>query len=237
MDAEEHEAQESRAQDRDGQTDVPVGHGGAAAQGALAGGQHGDQDAGRDAADARKEGGAGGEGVAGVAVGAEGGDHAPVGDVAHGVGDAEEEVHEAEEPHEGPPLELGVEGGIDDQRGGDHARQYPGLELAVLAPGALDDVAHDGVVQSVEDPGAEHDGRDGGELARGEVLGEEHEGQQKVGDQGVDHVPAHGAQGEHDQILSVAFGWFHKSSSVMHWLAKLYHFSGKKATGQEKNEG
>jgi hypothetical protein len=23
----------------------------------------------------------------------------------------------------------------------------------------------------------------------------------------------------------------------MHWLAKLYHFSGKKATGQEKNEG
>ena len=114
----------------------------------------------------------------------------------HGVGDGVEEVHQAKEPHEAPALQLGVEHQVHHHRGAEDADHQPGLELAVAAAGALDDVAHDGVVQRVKDPGRHHDGGDGGELGRGEKAGKQHKGQKLAGKQVIDHVPANGAQGE-----------------------------------------
>ena len=84
--AEEGKAHEQRGNYSHDQGNAPVGHRGAAADGEGAGGEHGDEDGGGGAADTCKEGGAGGELVAGIGIGTEGGYHAPVGDVVHGVG-------------------------------------------------------------------------------------------------------------------------------------------------------
>ena len=213
LDAEDREGQKGRAQDRDDQGHAPVSGDGVAADGGAAGGEHGDQRARKGAADAGKERGAGGVLVAGVGVGAQGRDHAPVGDVVHGVGDAVEEVDDAEEPHEAPALEARVEGQIDHDRGGEDADDQPGLELAPAGARALDDVAHDGVVQRVEHTGGDHDGRDGGELSGGKLVGEEDKGVEVAGDQVVHHVAPHGAQGEHDEVFLLRGLFVHVGSS------------------------
>ena len=100
----------------------------------------------------------------------------------HGVGYRVHEVHHAEEPYKGPALELHVEHEIYHHGGGEDAYDHPGLEFSVAGTGALYDVAHYGVVESVEDTGRNHYGGDGGELGGGEKAGEEHEGEQLAGE-------------------------------------------------------
>ncbi len=62
----------------------------------------------------------------------------------HGIGDGIGKVNEAEEDHKGPALQPDIEGQIHHQAGGKDADELPGLVLAPLGAGTLDDVAHDG---------------------------------------------------------------------------------------------
>ena len=203
LDAKDREREESGRQDRNDQRDAPVGSHGVAAERAAASGQHGDERAGQGAAYAGKERGERGIFVAGVGVGAQRRDHAPVGDIMHRIGDAVHKVDKAEEPDEGPALQSYVEGQIDHDRGRQDADHKPGLELAPARAGMLDDIAHDRVVERVKNTRCDHDGRDGRQLRRGELVREEHEGEQIAGDEIVDHVAPDGAEREHEQI---AFG-------------------------------
>ena len=212
--AEDREGEEDRAEDRDDEGHAPVGRHRVAADGAAAGGEHRDEGGGQHATDAGEERGAGGVLVAGVGVGAQRGHHAPVGDVMHRVGDGVEEVHDAEEPDEAPALELDVEGQIDDHGGGQDTDDEPGLELAPARARALDDVAHDRVVQRVEHAGGDHDRGDRGKLRGGELVGEEDKGQQIAGDEVIHHISADGADGEHDQVSFDDLLIFHAFHSV-----------------------
>lgn len=174
-DAENGKAQKERGQQADHKSDAPIGNICASADGHAAGGEHGDQHTGRGAADAGKKGRTGGKLVSCVSVGAQGRHHAPIGDVVHGVGNAEQEIGNAEKPDKAPALELRVEQSVDHHGGRQYADDQPGLEFAPFGAGALNDVAHDGVVQRVKYPGAHHDGRDSGELGGIQPTGKENE--------------------------------------------------------------
>ena len=213
-DAEEREGEKDRPEDRDDQRDAAVGRDRVAADGVVARGEHRDEGRGQHAADAGAERGAGGVLVPDVGVGAQGGHHAPVGDVVHGVGDAVEEVHDSEEPDEAPALELDVEREVDHDGGGQDADEQPGLEFAPAGAGPLDDVAHDRVVQRVKDAGGDHDARDRAQLRGRELVREQHEGQQIARDQVVHHIPADRADGEHDQIFLDDALFFHVVNSI-----------------------
>ena len=67
--------------------------------------------------------------------------------------------------------------------------------------GMLNDVAHDGIVQRVEDPGADHDRSDRPKLSVRQLLCEQDKCQKIVCDQCVDHIPADSAERKHDQVL------------------------------------
>lgn len=68
----------------------------------------------------------------------------------HRVGDRIEEIDHAEKRDEAPALQARVEREIHNDGRGKDADHEPRLELAVARAGALDDVAHDGVVERVE---------------------------------------------------------------------------------------
>ena len=119
----------------------------------------------------------------------------------HSVGNAVQEVHDAEEDHEGPAGQLHIEGQVNDHGSGEDADDQPGLEFAPSAAGALDDIAHDGVVQRVKNTGGDHDRRDRAQLRRVQLLCIENKSQQIARDQIVDHIAAYGAQGEEPEIL------------------------------------
>ena len=198
--AEDRERKEDRRDDRDRERHETVGRHGVAAERVVARREVRDQRRRQHPADARKERRARGQLVARVRVGTQRRHHAPVGDVVHRVGDAVEEVHRAEEPHELPALQLHVERRVDDERGRENADHEPGLKLAPARARPLDDVSHHGVVQRVENARRHHDRRDGRELRRVQISREEHERQQIASDQIVDHVAPNGAEREHDQI-------------------------------------
>ena len=128
----------------------------------------------------------------------------------HGVGDGVHEVHHAEEPHEAPALKVGVEGKVYDDARGKYADDEPGLELAPSRAGALDDVAHDGVVYRIEDPCGNHDSGNCGELCHGKGAGEQNVHHKEVDEEIVHHVPAHRAEREHDEVSLSGFHIVHE---------------------------
>ena len=111
----------------------------------------------------------------------------------------------------------------------------PGLELAPFRARALDDVAHDRVVERVKDPRTDHDRRNGRKLRCRQRARKEHKGQKKVRDQGIDHVAPHGAEGEHDQVFPGLFFVFHAASSPKTKIKILYHFTKKSARARGTN--
>ena len=139
--------------------------------------------------------------------------HPPVGDVVHRVGDRIQEIDHAEKRDEAPSLQIRVEREIHDDGRGQDADHEPRLEFAVARAGALDDVAHDGVVERVEHARADHDRRHRAELCGGEMAREQNEGENEVGEQVIDHIPSHRAEGEHPEIAFIRCHVFHGSSS------------------------
>ena len=210
LDAYDGDGEESRREDGDHQGNHAVSRDGVSADGVLAVGEHGDQDRCGQAADTGKQRRSCGEFVPGICIGAEGGNHALVADVMHGVSDAVEEIHDAEENDEGPAAEPYVEGQIDDDGSRDDADDQPGLEFAPASAGAFDDIAHDRVVQRVENTGGDHDDGDHTKLGSVQALGVEHKEHEKACDQIVDHVPANGAEGEEPKISAGNGVFFHE---------------------------
>ena len=164
LDAEEREEDEERSEDRDHKRDDAISSTCTAAEGLFTGGEDRDQDGRECGADAGEEGRAGRILVPEVRVAGQGRDHAPERDVVHGVGNAVGEIDNAKENDKRPSLQLRVEGQVDDDGGRQDADQEPGLEFAPFCTGALDDVAHDRIVQSVKNTGSDHDSGDGQEL-------------------------------------------------------------------------
>jgi len=133
----------------------------------------------------------------------------------HGVGDAVHEVHHAEEPYEAPALKLRIEKQVHDHRRCDDTYHEPRLEFAPAGAGALDDVAHDGVVERVEHACADHYRAYCRKLRRGERAGEQHIGEQIAGDKVIHHVAANCAEREHYKVfLSLYDIFFHSLLSV-----------------------
>ena len=213
--AENGEAQEQRSQYTYDQRYPAVGRFGVSAQRHAARSKHGDDHAGQRSANARKQRRPGGEAVAGILVRPKRRHHAPVGNIVHGVGDGIHQIDEAEERHEAPAFQSGVEGGVHHRTGQQNADQQPWLEFAIAGASAFDDVAHNGVIQRIEYPSGHHNGRNGRQLRRRQAAGEQNVGQDKVGKQGVDHIPAYGAQGEHPQVFLRSSGFVHREETPL----------------------
>ena len=155
-------------------------------------------------------------------IGAERRHHAPVGDVVHRVGDRIEEIDHAEKRDEAPALQARVEREIHNDGRGEDADHEPRLELAVARAGALDDVAHDGVVERVEHTRADHDRRHRAELRGGEMACKQDIREYEVGEQVIDHIPSDRAEGEHPEIAFIRCHVFHVSSS----FSRTVRYSG-----------
>ena len=148
----------------------------------------------------------------------------------HGVGNGIQEIDNAEEPHEAPALKVGVEGKIHDNGGRDYADDEPGLELAPAGAGALDYIAHNGVVERIENSGGDNDGGYRTELCVGEITGEQNEGHDAAGEQKVHHVTADGAEGEHDQVSFPCFKVVHINAPIhLNYNCTLYQLYAPKA--------
>ena len=148
----------------------------------------------------------------------------------HGVGNGIQEIDNAEEPHEAPALKVGVEGKIHDDGGRDYADDEPGLELAPAGAGTLDYIAHNGVVERIENSGGDNDGGYRTELCVGEITGEQNEGHDTAGEQKVHHVTADGAEGEHDQVSFPCFKVVHINAPIhLNYNCTLYQLYAPKA--------
>ena len=180
LNTENGEAQQQRCQQGGEQGNTAIGSLGVAADGISTGGQQGNEHAGGSGANAGKEGSTGRETVPGVLIRPEGGHHAPVGNVVHGEGDGVHEVHHAEKDDEVPSLQGAVEGNVDHNAGQQNTNDQPRLKFAEPGAGALNDIAHDGVIEGIEDTGAHHDGGNGGQLGCRQASGKEHVGQDKI---------------------------------------------------------
>ena len=148
------------------------------------------------------------------------GQHRPVGDVVHAVGDVPEYVREAE--HDDEPVVREPE--VREQYEEEHAARHRADEHGrlVLAPGAVDivdDEAGDGVVERVEDAqhGEHHARRREHADGQGEDVGEIV--QQGVGLEGVEHIPAHGAEAE--EVFIALFQLSHALSSPLRRISRL----------------
>ena len=119
----------------------------------------------------------------------------------HRVSDAVCEVDEAEECDKLPALEFGIERQVDNDGCRHNADQKPGFELAPLRSRLFDDVAHDRIVQRVEDPGCDHDGADRQELFLRQLFREHDVCQDAVIEQEIHHVPADSAERVEDQVF------------------------------------
>ena len=115
----------------------------------------------------------------------------------HRIGDAVQEINQTEERDKSPAVQLDIECEIDDNRGGQNPNDKPGLEFAPSGAGAFNDVAHQRIVQGVEDTGSDHDRSDGAELGISKLMREQYKGQQITVDQVVHHIPADSAEREH----------------------------------------
>ena len=118
----------------------------------------------------------------------------------HGIGDAVHEIDDAKEDHKRPALQLHIEGQIDYHGGQQDADSKPRLEFAPPGTGALDDVAHDRVIEGVKYAGRYHDDGDRGQLRGGELMGKKDECQKVTGDKVVHHVTSDSAKREHPKV-------------------------------------
>ncbi len=148
------------------------------------------------------------------------GQHRPVGDVVHAVGDVPEYVREAEHDDEPVVCEPEVREQYEEERAACHRADEHGR--LVLAPGAVDvvdDEAGDWVVERVEDAqhGEHHARRREHADGQGEDVGEVV--QQGVGLKGVEHIPAHGAEAE--EVFIALFQLCHALSSPLRRISRL----------------
>ena len=118
----------------------------------------------------------------------------------HGIGNAVHEIDDAKEDHKGPALQLHIEGQINYHGGQQDADSKPGLEFAPPSTGALDDVAHDRVIECVKHAGRYHDDSNRGQLRGGELMGKKDECQEVTGDKVVHHVTSDSAKREHPKV-------------------------------------
>ena len=132
----------------------------------------------------------------------------------HGVGYRIHEVDDTEEPYEAPALQIGVKRKVHDHGGGYYADDEPRLELAPACACTLDDVAHDGVVQRVENSCRDNDCGYRTELCVGEVAGEENKCHNAAREQEIHHVTADCAEGEHDQVSFPCFKVVHMNAPI-----------------------
>ena len=133
----------------------------------------------------------------------------------HRVGDRVHEIYDPEEPDEAPALKIGVEGEVYDDARREYADNEPGLELAPAGACALDDVAHDGVVERIEDSCGNNDGGNRGELRIGEAAGEEDEGHYAACEEEIHHVAADRAEREHYKVFLSDFKIFHVEAPII----------------------
>lgn len=193
LDTEEGGTQEQGSQETDDHGDLSVSVCGVASDGHAACGEQGDQNGSSGAAETGEQGGSGSDLITHMGIGSQGRDHSPEGDVMHGVGNGIQEVDHAEEDDEAVSLQVGIESKVDDQRSGHDTDGQPGLELTPLGSGAVDNVAHDRVVESIEDSSGYHDGTDGSQLAGSQLTGEHNVSQDKAGEQLIDHIASNRA--------------------------------------------
>lgn len=71
-------------------------------------------------------------------------------------------------------MERVCKGKNDDHDAQDAANRDPRLELSKPCPGGLDDIAHDGVVERVENPRRHHDDAKRRELRARQILCKQH---------------------------------------------------------------
>ena len=125
----------------------------------------------------------------------------------HRVRDAVREVDDAEEYDERPALKRRVERQEYDNGRGKYACQKPRLEFAPFRAGALDDVAHDRIVQRIEDTCCDHDSGDSKQLRVCELLCEHDVREEATGEQVVHHVAANSAQRVEYQVFFALFAF------------------------------
>ena len=76
------------------------------------------QDRSQRRTDSCKQRGTGGKLIACVGIGAERRNHTPVGNIVHGIGDAEQKIKDAEQADEAPTVQVCIEKQINDDGGG-----------------------------------------------------------------------------------------------------------------------
>ena len=144
-----------------------------------------------------------------MGIGAQGRDHAPVGNIVHGVGNAVKEIDHGKEPDKWPARELCVECGIHDKRGGKNADDEPRFVFAPACSGALNNIAHNRIVERVKYTCTDHNSGHSTQLGSIQPAGKKYKGENKVREQVVDHIPSYGSKREHDQIAFESFLIFH----------------------------
>ena len=207
-DTKDGKGQEQRCQDAGDQSNRAVGRCGVSADGTAADGIHGDQNGSQCSADAGTQCSTGGKLVPAVGVRRQCRDQPPVGDIVHGVGDAVQEIDDPEEPYKAPTLQIRIEGQIHHHGRGDDADDEPGLEFAPPCSRLLNNVSHNRIVQSIEDPGRHHNSCNGTKLGIGKRSCKQNESHDAVGKQIVDGIPPDGTYGKQDQISFQLF-FFH----------------------------
>ena len=199
--AEDGEAQKQRCKDAYHKRDAAIRIACRAAESSVARRKARDKEARKRAAHTGKQRRTGGELVAHMRVRPQRGDHAPIGDVVHGVSDAVHEVNNAEEPDKAPALQVGVEREVDDDRRRHDADDEPRLELAPARACALDYIAHYRVVERIKDTRADHYRRDGGKLRRVKLACEKNIREYEICEEIVYHISSDSSQRVHYEVF------------------------------------
>ncbi len=189
-------------------------------------GKNGNQDSSQRSADSRKQGGAGGKPVPHIGVRAKGRNHSPVGNIAHGISDAESKIHQRKKTHEPPTGKPYVKKQINHHCGGHPTRRQPGLEFAESGTGPFYDISHHRVVYGVEHPGGNHNSCNRPDLSPVKGMRKQHEGQQIAVNQTVNRIPPHCSQRKKYQILFGCFFILHCFYSPVILISSLFGMDG-----------
>ena len=127
----------------------------------------------------------------------------------HRVGYRVHEIDNSEEPDKAPALKVGIEGEVHYDRGREYSDDEPGLEFTPACACAFDDVAHYGVIERVEYSRGDDDSRYRAELSIREAAREQNIGYDAACEQVIYHIPADGAEREHDKIFLSLLEIFH----------------------------
>ena len=127
----------------------------------------------------------------------------------HGIGNAVQEINDAEKPDKTPTLQSDIKGQIDDHRGCQYSNYEPWFEFTPACSCPFNNIPHDGVIQCIKDSRGNHDCRNCRELSCGEIVREKNEGQQITCDKIIYHVSPDGSERKHDQIFLSDFRIIH----------------------------